>query len=390
MIDQDKELEILDEILNFQIKKIPDRTRFWMIRTQKGYFYNEFILRKFVALAWNNIDETTDFSEDGKERLKDEIVLQFPEITRPSTVINKCNNFINEINEGDILVIPSKGSQYITFAIAGEYYEDAGKTLELEQTVIFRIKNKDVDINDVSCPYKKRRKIIPLRTLRSDDLNVSLYRAISNYHGISNLDPYAYQILNSLYNCYSYKEYTALVYNIRKQTPIRPRELNRLIYGNTECLCSIIPEENISTQMSLHSPGDIIYMLKDFFILAVDNWNIVAGLLVVVGGGSALTFQFPGIIDIVKKILSTPGELKSQKLDNEAKQLANIEKRLEIYQKLKDSGIEPESLIGPLEQVLESSSSLRAEPIVLGESATQLQTTADEDEESIDIDEEQL
>ena len=383
MIDQTLELQILDNILNYQIPKIPDETRFWMIRTQKGYFYNEFLARKFVAIAWNNIDQTTDLSELSKERLKDDIVMKFPEISRPSTVINKCNNFINEVSEGDILVIPSKGSKYVTFAVAGEYFEDETKTVELEKAVIYRIQNNDVDINDVSCPYKKRRRITLLRTLKSEDVNAALYRAISNYHGISNLDSYAYQILNSLYNCYSYHEYTALVYNIRKNTPIRPRELSRLIYGNTDCLCSIISEDRLSTQMTLHSPGDAVYMLKEAFSFAVDNWQIIFGLLVFFGGGSALSFQVPGLIDIVRKAFSVPEDLRGKKLENDMLETDLQLKRLELQQKLKDSGINPESLKAPLEAVIESTSSLKAEPIKLGDTASIISVSIDEAEESI-------
>ena len=62
--------------------------------------------------------------------------MTFKEIHRPSTVINKCHSFINDIKANDILVIPSAKSSYVTFALAGEYYEDDSKTLELEQNVI--------------------------------------------------------------------------------------------------------------------------------------------------------------------------------------------------------------------------------------------------------------
>lgn len=34
---------LYDEILNFQLLHIPSETRFWMVRTKKGYFYHEFI-----------------------------------------------------------------------------------------------------------------------------------------------------------------------------------------------------------------------------------------------------------------------------------------------------------------------------------------------------------
>lgn len=385
MIEQSKELEILDGILNFEVDIIPENTHFWMIRTQKGYFYNEFIARKFVAIAWNNIDNTTDLSEQSLEYLKDDIVMKFPEISRPSTVINKCNNFINEIQKGDIIVIPSKGSKFVTFASAGEYFEDKTKTVELEKTVIYRIKNKAVYINDVSCPYKKRRKITLLRTMQSKDLNISLYHAITNYHGISNLDAYAYQILNELYNCYSYKDYTALVYNIRKAEPIKPRELSRLIYGNTECLCSIISEDKISTQMDLHSPGDAIYMLKNIYEFGKENWATIFGFLIFLGGGSALSFKVPGLIDIVKNVISVPEELRTKKLDNDAKEIDIQMKRLELNQKLKESGINPNTLLEPLQAIVESTASLQTEPITLGEDSSIIAITDIEDEESNDI-----
>ena len=43
------EKQLLDELLNFSVPVIPSTTRFWMIRTQRGYFYNEFITKRFVA-----------------------------------------------------------------------------------------------------------------------------------------------------------------------------------------------------------------------------------------------------------------------------------------------------------------------------------------------------
>ena len=239
----------------------------------------------------------------------------------------------------------------------------------------------------MSCPYKKRRKISVLRTIKSDDVNVSLYRAISNYHGISNLDDYSYHILNELYNCYTYKNYTALVYNVRKATPIKPRELSSFIYANTECLCTIMPEDNLSIQTELHSPGDIIYFLKDMYSVAKDNWGIVLGLLVMLGGGSALSFKVPGLIDIIKNALLIPQEIKSKKLENDTKEVELQLKRLELQKNLKDSGINPESLITSLDSIIENTSSLRVEPINLENSSEEIPSAISENEESTDIDE---
>ncbi len=374
----DQEYTLLNELLHFSIPVIPDKTRFWMIRTQKGYFYDEFLAKKYVALAWNNIDISTDFSERSKELLKDDIMLKYPEISRPSVVINKCINFIHEVKENDILVIPSKGSQNITFAFAGEYFEDSSKTEPLEHTVIDRIKNNDVDINDVSCPYKKRRKIQLLRTVKSENLNYALYRAISSYHGISNLDAYGNQILNTLYNYYCFKGTAVLVYNICKTDPIKPRELAGLLYANTECLSMLTDENYISTQMALNSPGEAVYVLEKIYTFAKENWGVLFGLLVFLGGGSALSFHVSGIVDIIKNIISAPSDIKLKKMEAEEKELSVITKRLEVYEKLKASSIDPEKLQQPLSTLNTYTQSLHAEPITLGDASSILPTEGEE------------
>lgn len=359
------EKDILDELLSFSVPIIPDSTRFWMVRTQKGYFYTEFISKKFVAIAWNIIDSKSDFSDSSKESLQDLITMEYSDIHRPSTVINKCHNFIHEINPCDILIIPSKGSKYVTFAKAGCYYEENSKTVELEHTVIDRIQNNEIAINEVSCPYKKRRKIELLRTIKGEDLNYALYRAISNYHGLSNLDSYSRQILNTLYNCYSFQGSAAIVYNVRKTTPIKPSELSGLLYSNTTCLSKIISEDHISTQISLNSPGDFVFIIENIWEFAKENWIYIFGLLIFIGGGKAFSFQIDGIIDIVKKILSAPSDVKLKQYEVASKEMDLIEKRLEIYEKIKAAGVNPSDLEEPLNVLFEKASSLKTEPIVL-------------------------
>ena len=49
------ELVLLNELLNFKVPIISEKTRFWMVRTQKGYFYSEFISKNFVACKFRLI-----------------------------------------------------------------------------------------------------------------------------------------------------------------------------------------------------------------------------------------------------------------------------------------------------------------------------------------------
>ena len=116
----------------------------------------------------------------------------------------------------------------------------------------------------------------------------------------------------------------------------------------------IISEDNISTQMSLHSPGDVVYLLKDAYEFARDNWAIILGLLSLSGGGSAFSFKVTGLIEIIKNVFLFSEDVRSKKLDNDSKELDLQLKRLELKQKIKDSGINPESLVAPLEDVVES------------------------------------
>lgn len=146
-------MDCIRALLQFEIESIPESTRFWMIRTKRGYFYNEFITKKFVALGWNEV-LINNYKSNEKE-LKEHIKDIYGD-KRPGLALNKCKNFISEIKEGDILVIPSEGSKKITFAKAGEYFEDKDCTTENEIDLIYKIDNNQLLINSIECPYKKK------------------------------------------------------------------------------------------------------------------------------------------------------------------------------------------------------------------------------------------
>lgn len=353
------EEQFLDSILNYEILQIKDDVHFWMIRTKKGYFYDEFINNKFIALAWNIIDSKTNFSRLTNESLKDNVLLNYSEIKRPTTVINKCRTFIHEVKEGDYIVIPSARSEYVTFAIAGEYFEENNKTYEIEKEIINRIENNDVLINDVACPYKKRRKIKPLLTVKSCDLNGKLFKAITNYHGISNLDDYWRSILSVIYSSYCYKNNFNLVYHINRREPIGPKKLSQLLISTVDCWCNLVDDEDkISAQINVASPGPVDFSIVDSWPYIMDAANIVAGLTM----GVISTVKPDAIPQLIKNLFSLPAsisreyiakereklalEKEKEEKDSEVeeKQLNNFLKKIEILEKLKGLGVDPEKI----------------------------------------------
>lgn len=355
---------VFNTIINFKIRDISSETRFWMIRTKKGYFYNEFISKKFVALAWNTISSGTDFSSSYAETLNDSILLNYPEIKRPTLVANKCRSFIHDIKVNDILVIPSNSSRYITFAYAGEYYEESAKTLELERNITYRIEHGEVMVDEVTCPYLKRRHIIPIRTVKSDEINYHLYKAISSYHGISNFDEYGAIILDHLYNCYSFQDNTRLVFHVSKTDPITSKELSGFLYSVNSILSSTGIDENaISTQASVHSVGDIVFTIKNLYTWAADNYLFFIALAVILGGGKVLTIELPGVPQIIKNILSIKTTHAKEKEALTERKLQNIEKMVELQEKLTEKNIDINSLISSLEILANCSSSMQIQPL---------------------------
>lgn len=47
--------DLIAAALNYTIRSVDENTKFWMIRTKKGFFFEEFVTNQFVALGWNII-----------------------------------------------------------------------------------------------------------------------------------------------------------------------------------------------------------------------------------------------------------------------------------------------------------------------------------------------
>lgn len=373
---------MLDALLNFEIKEIPSDIRFWMIRTKKGYFYREFVSFNYVAAAWNTITSETSFSDATLDTLNETIKRDYPEIKRPTFVVNKCRSFIHDIKIGDILIIPSASSKQVTFAYAGEYYEDDSKTYELEQDIISKIEGKEININEVVCPYKKRRKIVPIRTISGEKLNHHLFKSISSYHGITNLDSQGAIILDHLYNCYSYNDDTRLVFHVAKTGQITSREFSGFLYSvNSILSASGIDEMAISTQASVHSEGDIVFTIKEIYNWFSNNYLALIAIAVVLGGGKFLTVELPGIPNIIKTILSIKTEHEKNKEELKGMQLDNLNKALELHEKLSRSGVSLETLEGSVEILSHCRDTMQITPI---ETCTEPPINSSEIEETDD------
>lgn len=336
-----------NKIEKFSIKKIDDTLNFWMIRSKSGYFYQEYIENKFIALGWNYIDKSTAINKQTTPILKEGIQDRYGD-KKPMLAINKCFKFINQLKEGDYVIIPDMGSNKIAICIIGEYYEEEiDYKKEIES--IKKIDNKEFEIDAIKCPYKKRRKIEILLEVSTKRIGYNILKALTSYHGLSDMRDYANDILNCVYDCYCYKNNVYFSLNVGKKEPIRPREIAQLMNGITYFFGSIVDEEILSTSLNLNSPGKITILLKNGFSSLKKRVLPLVGIYIFIVGGSGFGFEFPGIVSFIKEAQTIQIELEKEKAELDGLQLENYQKMLELLKEAEAEGIDIKETLRGLE-----------------------------------------
>ncbi|MGG5903812.1 hypothetical protein [Sphingobacterium daejeonense] len=119
------------------------------MRTDDGRYFEEYTFNNYIAIGWNNISlyelRNNKYEDSIRSKLLDSEKL---DINDPNTkgkitgIINKLHAFDN-LKKGDVILVPSKGSQRIAFEVI-----KTGVTIVKE----------NVD----SCEYLKRKEVIYL------------------------------------------------------------------------------------------------------------------------------------------------------------------------------------------------------------------------------------
>ena len=203
------------------IPEISAGTKFWMIRTKDGYFFNEYIREGFIAIGWNLIRESSfPLTKSQDESFKNIIKEKYKNV-QPGSSINKCYKFCCEIKTGDIAVIV--GRTDIAFAKIGDYYEDDNPEFTIEKELEINKKIEDgVHASEVLCPYIKRRKIEIINLIKySNDINPYFFKALAaNRHSLSRADKHADIILSTCYDAYIYHNTLSIAFRVDKKDSI--------------------------------------------------------------------------------------------------------------------------------------------------------------------------
>lgn len=258
---------------------IGNNRNYYFIRTSKGVNFNSFLNGGFIGVNWNYIT-TQDLRDKTELEIKAKIARLEPNnrggvgydiATREgkqkvTSIYNKIIRF-KELNKGDIVVIPSSGSEFLAFG----YIDDDGIYNEFE---------------DNTCDWHKRRRVNWITTERLSDLDSMFYKIVYAKHAISRLNDYSNYIDKVLSSAFVKDNVSHLVLNVRGNHEIDDDALINLMSNIKELTSLLNNDLNLhdlnqsSIRLNVQSPGTIEFLYRQSKSLLLAALMLAAPLVV--------------------------------------------------------------------------------------------------------------
>lgn len=300
--------ELLQEFLSkTSIKKVGKRN-YWLIRTNSGNNYNDFVLHDYVAIGWDYItlnilrnkshddikkiievhlknnenDDYIDEDDDNENRnSKEELTKDNRKVT---AIINKIISFVNDIKIGDVVLIPSKNSEGISVGIVeSDVYEDNNYIEKYLAT------NPDTEL--YLCSYLKRRKIKWIQNTTRSKLDIYLIKLFNAHQAIYSANEYAPYINRMIYPIYIQDDKVHATVHTGHPKGVTLKDmtdfinfLNSSLQTVSEVFGEKIDTSDINLKLNIHSPG----LIEIAAVGAISSCSIAALIFAinqVVNGG---------------------------------------------------------------------------------------------------------
>ena len=295
-------MDAFDQFLS--IPRINRDTNFWMIRAKRGFFFDEFLRKEYIAIGWNSILKSmiSDRMTRSQENTQKASIKEIYGESKPGTALNKCIRFCYELKDGDIAVIVDNNR--VAFAYIGEYFEDlsSGFTPELEKEMHEQIAKANPNVDKFDCPYIKRRKISVIKVLSADD-TISPYlqsAIVRNWHSLSDLNEYSDLVLSGCFDTYIFRDKLTVTFRVRTKDEINVLDLSNFVLCAAKLLSEDHPER-VHVKTTLHSPGDIILQIGDFF---QQNPLLLPICYMAIFGGKIGNYEFNSLLGVIKGIVN--------------------------------------------------------------------------------------
>ncbi|MDW0113745.1 hypothetical protein QT711_11155 [Sporosarcina saromensis] len=338
----------LDFLEKGKILEIPNDTKYWLVRADGGKYYNDFLLNNFIAISDDEItlDAISKFPQfntgvgrtiEGYKNLYQEKYGDWNN-QQIAHAASRTFKFIDEINENDIVVVPSQRSTtFIVGIVVGETYESTGT-------------ESKVPIHYHSCPYLKRRKVHWIKEVPRVAISEKMYWILSSHQSVLSLDEHAEYIDKLLAPIYIKNGYCYGVLNVNKKKGVTSSEwlkLYNIIEDVKDDSSKIIVKSNVQ------SPGYIEILSE------LANLPKIVSIILLLSGGLFGKIKIGGVeVQGVIPYFFGNGKLERERmrLENENMKLDNDLKRIDVENKKREN-----DLIIDLSQIEEKAEKEKAE-----------------------------
>lgn len=249
--------------LNFEevvesVRVVDGDRNYWFVRTYSGELYEDFLKRNYVGLGLNNVPMR--YIKEGTENKS--AYLQLKTFIENNTDYkkgeatkwtNQLLSFEHDIKVGDIVMIPSKNSDILSFGIV------ESDVIVKEDKGTFLFKNKYE-------PYpEKRRKIKWIKDSSKSELGTELRGLISSHQGLTNAGWYSQFIEGNLSTIYIKEDKVYLSLKVNQDEEINAFQLSRFLDSLTffyKEFCDEFDEEfdeNLFIKIKLQSKGKMLF-----------------------------------------------------------------------------------------------------------------------------------
>lgn len=344
-----------------RIPTIPQSRHYWIIRTNGGDYYEDFVLHQYISIAQDyvTLNILNNQAEDAIKRLIEEYEFQDSVVKENvdeesdgtakgtiTSIYNKIYRFVFEIQKGDIILIPSKNSDYITIAeVVGDTYERSNYVED------YLKENPETELHP--CPYCKRRKISSLKTISKSEMDIYLAKGFNSQHALSNMDEYAPFIDRTIYGIYSKGDQIHTTIHAGHPNGLTLQELVRLATTIEESATNLAEQcgldfdsSSIEVKLNIHSPGLVE------LIGAVSGAGVVLTLLVftinnLINGGK-LSLSYKKDEENGKINFSVESESVGLKGHDETAKLLDLQKKTELLEIVDNLDIKSPEIISAI------------------------------------------
>ncbi|MBQ8298630.1 MAG: hypothetical protein IJX99_01985 [Clostridia bacterium] len=252
-----QELQLICQLLNIPI--IDKNRKYWLVRTESGKFFEDFLFNNYIALGWDKIEDINVYSQMPEKERLEEIAKLYEEEKekRPGAIYNQIMRFTYEMRPGDIVLIPSENSFQIAF---GELIDDVVYPYE-----------KKIDFQEEStypeCTYNRRRNVNWIKIVKRDLLDPYLYKLMCSHAAISDACAYSNYIDRTLSPIFVKDDLVHVVYDVTTTANIPATSIISFISSVLSILDvfntiteSSYDKNDIDLRLNVQSPGPIEFI----------------------------------------------------------------------------------------------------------------------------------